>query len=573
MKILLHCPIASDATSFYRGFGPFNELAKKADVEIINGSNSFEVNWHTLQNIDLVFLQRPSSPICVQIMKLCKQYKKPTWIDYDDDYIRIPETNPRHDMYTNTTRQVHIRECVAMADLITVSTEAIKNSLTKELNPEAEIHVIPNACDYNLFHPAAAPNNTKTVLWRGGDTHASDVEFYKDAILKCFDAFPDYKWVFYGHKFKWLIEHALAKGDGSHKRISTYDFLGVLEYFTNLMQTRPEIMIVPLESNDFNRAKSNISWIEGTMAGATIMAKALPEFVNSHGCAVFDTHEEFIETFSTLVKSRKIREELYQESIANIPDLKDANKKRLELASSLVFHNASNKFSPVVVEEKQWESRRFFEYILLNGYIQDNENYQKGHHNVADWLNEKLKPESMIEFGCGPGPILERFLMNNVESIGLEINDYLIDYFQTRNPVFADRIVKCDFAVKNLDDLVIDKTDLGISIEVFEHIDMSEKWWNDFIAKLAANIKYFYFSSTPNCASVKFDQQWGHINLRQTEAWIDLFTRNGWKLMENPNKVCAWDLLFESDPNQANLKPPFKKFNPKKLTIGKKKKR
>lgn len=546
MKILLHCPIAADATSFYRGFGPFNQLAKKnPDVEIVNGSNDFEFNWHTIQNIDVVFLQRPSTPTCVQMMRLCQQYKKPTWIDYDDDYIRIPETNPRHGMYTDTIRQVHIRECVAMADVITVSTEYIKQSLIAELSPKAEIFVVPNACDFNLFSPAKTPNNTKTVLWRGGDTHAKDAEAFKDAILQCFDEFPEYHWVFYGHRFDWLIKHALDVGNENHKRISVYDFLGVMEYFTNLMQTRPEIMIVPLEDNDFNRAKSNISWIEGTMAGAAVMARDLPEFVAAKGCAEFSNQKEFIEVFRALVKHPENRVSLYNESLDHIPNLEEVNRKRLEIASSLALHNVANRYSPVVVAEKPWDDRRFFEYILLNGYIQESENYKKGHHDVADWLNDKLKPESMLEFGCGPGPMLERFLMNNVESLGIEINDYLIDYFKSRNPVFADKILKYNFAI-DPDSFHIDKFDLGISIEVFEHIDMPEKWWNQFIGKLSKHIKYFYFSSTPNRASEKFDQQWGHVNVRQTAAWIALFERNGWKFMENPKKICAWDLLFES---------------------------
>jgi len=556
MEILIHCPIAADATSFYRGFGPFNRLAKtNNDIKVINGSAGFEYNWHTLQNIDVVFLQRPSTNICLGIIEMAKRSNKPVWIDYDDDYIKIPSTNPRHDLYADTQRQAYIRECIAKADMITVSTEYIKKSLL-ELPHQAEIIVVPNAVDFSIFSPKNI-ERTKTVLWRGGDTHARDAEVYKEAMLHCFEKYPEYTWVFYGHKFDWMLER-----NYNSKRILHYEFTNLMAYFSHLMQIRPEIMVVPLEDNHFNRAKSAISWQEGTLAGATVMASALPVFDASKGCAVFEGVQDFIDTFSTLAENPKIRHELYIESIEHLPGLDNVNTVRKEIMYKL--SRGHKLFSPNVIEATPWDGKRFFEYALLNGYIQENENYKNGHHAVADWLINKLSPESMIEFGCGPGPMLERFLMSNVPSIGLEINDYFIDYFRERNPVFSDCIMKCDFAMENLDELTIEKTDLGISIEVFEHIDMPDEWWDSFVRKLSESMKYLYFSSTPYQSSVEFDRQWGHVNVRPTEAWVSLFKRNGWNLVEAPGKICAWDLLFESTYNEAEKitkNPSFEKLH------------
>jgi 2-polyprenyl-3-methyl-5-hydroxy-6-metoxy-1,4-benzoquinol methylase len=537
-KIVIHAPIATDATSFYRAFGPFNKLQ---DVEIINGSNEgFEYNWHTLQNIDIVFAQRPSTHFCLNIIRVAKNCNKPVWIDYDDDYIKIPATNPRHDLYQAVSRQAQIRECMRLADVITVSTPAIKKSILEDVETDAEIIVVPNACDWSLFQKSDAPRS-KTILWRGGDTHAKDAELYQDAIKACFDKYPEYQWFFYGHKFDWMIEHSIKTK--SHKRVNFYEFEDLMTYFKNLMQIRPEILIVPLEDNVFNRSKSNISWIEGTLAGATVMASSLPEFVGRDGCALFDDQEDFVTTFDTLVTNQELSLSLREKSLKNIPDLDEANSLREEIIDRLT----QKKFFPKVINNVvPWDDKRFFEYCLLQGHIQENPAYTKGHHNVADWLINKLDPETMIEFGCGPGGMLERFLTCNVESIGLELNDYFIDYFQNRNPVFHDRIIKCNFAVDNLDDLNIDETDLGVSIEVFEHIDKPEEWWDSFIQKLSKNIRFFYFTSTPNRNTLEFDLQWGHCNIRQEAAWIDLFKRNGWRLIDRPKQICSWDLLFQS---------------------------
>lgn len=543
-NILVHAPIPYDGTSFYRSFGPFSHLQKTQDnINIINASaQGFEFTWHTLMNVDVVFLQRPSTSDMLEIIKIAKRLKKPVWIDYDDDYIKIPKTNPRQDLYANNVRQSQIRECMRLADVITVSTDAIGKSIEEEIGKSEKIIRVRNAFDPFLFENGIKTiPPKKVVLWRGGDTHVKDVELYKIPILHCFEAFPEYTWVFYGHKFDWMIEYAIKRG--CPQRIVTYDFTDLIQYMNNIMQINPEIMIVPLEDNDFNRAKSNISWIEGTLAGAAVMASDLDEF-KMPGCLNFSNEGQFIEVFTDLATvPDKARQAVFL-SRKTIPSLANINHTRYEIAVNL--KDKYEKRFPIHVDEKPWGDKRFFEYAIINGHTQENVHYAKGHHDVADWLMQKLDPDTMIEFGCGPGPMLERFLTNNVHSIGLEINDYFIDYFQTRNPVFADRILKVNFAMKNLKKLKIDKTDLAISIEVFEHIDMPESWWDEFISLLAQRIKYFYFSSTPDRASVKFDMQWGHVNVRQTEAWIDLFERNGWKLMDKPHKICPWDLLFES---------------------------
>jgi hypothetical protein len=49
-------------------------------------------------------------------------------------------------------------------------------------------------------------------------------------------------------------------------------------------------MFVPLVDNEFNRAKSNIAWLEGTWAGAKTIASDLPEF-NKPGVTVYKPGE------------------------------------------------------------------------------------------------------------------------------------------------------------------------------------------------------------------------------------------------------------------------------------------
>jgi len=129
-------------------------------------------------------------------------------------------------------------------------------------------------------------------------------------------------------------------------------------------------------------------------------------------------------------------------------------------------------------------------------------------------------------------------------AFGLEINPYFIDYFKKRNPRLADYISECDF-IK--DPLELDEpADLGISIEVFEHITQTEEEWDTFIESLSKQFKHFYFSSTPFRDKPSYDHWWGHNNIRTTTGWIKLFEKNGWELVCRPKFVTSWDILLKS---------------------------
>jgi hypothetical protein len=59
------------------------------------------------------------------------------------------------------------------------------------------------------------------------------------------------------------------------RRIVIKQPLDIYEYMQLIVQTHPALMIVPLVDSNFNRCKSDCAWLEGTFAGATVLA---PEF-------------------------------------------------------------------------------------------------------------------------------------------------------------------------------------------------------------------------------------------------------------------------------------------------------
>lgn len=537
MKILILHPIKLDGTSFYRAHGPFAHLQRMyPEIEVIDASSEeFVISWTSLVSVDLIFLQRPSTEHELTVIKIAKKALRPVWVDYDDDYFNIPSTNPRAELYGDPTRQSMVKECMELSDVITVSTPALKKSIDQVV-PGKNIIVLENAFDPSLFANVryVGPRN-KIILWRGGDTHAQDLLTVKDQILRAIKTYPEYKWAFMGYCPLWITEDLDIPAD----QIMLYDFMDIMTYFDILMQLRPEILIVPLEQNAFNEGKSNISWIEGTLAGAAVLAPNMEKF--RKGCALYNTPDEFEAMLQLLISDQTVRREYYTKSQKAIPNLQEVNIQRLQVA--YLLQSLDRRLKPTEVHPKSFTDLEIFEYAMKRGHIQENPGYTEGHHKLAEWLQKTYNIENMVEFGCGPGAVIEKFLMLNVVAHGLDINPHMLDYFVERNPVFSEYVKLCDFTK---DFKATDVFDLGVSIEVFEHISMPEEDWDAFITMLAKHFRWFYFTSTPYHTSEEFDTQWNHVNLRRYEKWKELFERNGWEWTGNPRQIVKWDMMLKS---------------------------
>jgi len=541
IRILLLAKIYFDGTSFYRSHGPFSHLRKQyPDIEIIDGSFDGKVfDWAALAQVDVLFMQRPSQEHDVTIMKLANYAKIPVIIDYDDDYINIPKTNPRSFLYMNETRQAIIRECLERADCITVSTPALLEVYGQIVSKD-KIKIVPNGYDDFLFsdEPYLGPRQ-KIICWRGGDTHEADLLTVKDQIVRLIKKFSDYKWAFMGYTPEWITKDL----EIPKEQLLLFTFQDIYQYFDTLVSMRPEIAIVPLESNQFNFSKSNISSLEFTLAGALTIAPKWDKFIDS-GCITYTDQDDFEKTVTATIEI-KDKKAVYQNVLGFIKkySLLEINKQRYDIIKELLAQNKNTKFSPTIMTKKPMTDREYYEHCLKRGLIQENDEFAKKHHALADYLIKRLDPDSAVDFGCGPGAVVERLLQQNVKCWGMDKNEHFIEYFKMRNPVNEIWVNQADIT----EELTMDQPfDLAISINVFESINKSDEWWNGFIALLATKFKYFYFASSPFYLGDRNDQRQNNVNIRRFEKWKELFEANGWRFLENPKQIAHYDLLFQS---------------------------
>jgi hypothetical protein len=526
-KILMNVP-NMDGTAYYRSM-PFTRLG----MDVVYHDTWKGLTLEEVYDCDVAFFQRPANQIQVRNIEACKKYKIPVVIDYDDWGFEIDADNPAFDFYSRDDKKACMKECLKLADVTIASVEFLKQSLL-EIAPTANIVVIPNAVDEKKFKITPAHHDRdKVILLRGGGSHQKDWAKYKDGIIQLMEDFPDYTLAVMGFHPEWLK---------SIKKIKYYRFSDLITYFETLMQLKPELMIVPLEDNKFNRCKTDIALIEGTIAGATVISAKLPEFSKYSELLTFETNDELGALGSIMLNNKKASQGYYKEFLSQIPKLSDVNEKRRDIIEQI---SAKSFYHPNTPELKPATSLEFHEYALSRGHTQDDPEYKKSMERAVDFLCEKTNPKGVFEIGFGTGAALLEFLKRGVMAYGVETNPHSFQYFIERYPMYINQ-VKCEDVTKEGINVSGEVMDLVYAIEVFEHIDMADWWWDDFLTKLSRQFRYFYFSSTPFSDSKAFDQFWGHSNIRRTTDWIKLFEKNGWKFEKQPFLLTDWDVLFVS---------------------------
>lgn len=292
-NLIVYAPNPLDATSLYRAHGPFSALRRRVPDLLISEGTQFD--WRIMKSADAIFLQRPAMDSHVATINLARVNRCPTWVDYDDDLHAVTFSNPTFGLYGKPKIQNNVVEIMAKAHAVSVSTpvlaekfkqtlESFKFAEQKDpmwiLNPD-KIHVVPNAYDEELLVPLdprfpRQPN--KLVCWRGSATHQADMAIHKDAFCRAWAKHLDWTINFVGSPFWQFIEAVdNIPGIAPERNVMT-ETLDPINYFDFLRLVQPALMIVPLEDSPFNRAKSNITWLEGLHAGAISLAPDFEEW-------------------------------------------------------------------------------------------------------------------------------------------------------------------------------------------------------------------------------------------------------------------------------------------------------
>lgn len=294
--IAAQLPARTDAISYYRGLGPLNKMAKENNM-LVHQLSSY--SWATLGQVSALFMQRPYTKNDKDIFVEAAVNRVPIWLDYDDLLSDIPTSNPCYFEYQKPEVKENIVFMIKAANVVTVSTQFLARQIV-HLNPN--VVVLPNAFDVDAVPYRDVDKDcgerSKMIYWRGSRTHHKDVWTYKKEILAAAQESKEWKYHFIGDNLWFLTDEM------DNEQAIVADVMQIEKFFMHLWRIAPSACIVPLHDCKFNRAKSNIAYLEASMAGAVTIAPAWEEW--SHpGIIQYKDNQQFLEAIR-LVTSGEI---------------------------------------------------------------------------------------------------------------------------------------------------------------------------------------------------------------------------------------------------------------------------
>lgn len=259
-------------------------------------------------------LQFPHSLELFQDLKI--KYQKTFLMEVDDYFTDIPAENMAFEAYRPNS--VNYKCCMAgirQADGLIVSTPYLAELYKGE---NQNVHVIPNSIDFkgHTGRPKIVGWDSVHIRshdrirlgWIGGGTHSADLEMVAPALSDILDEHPNV-WLYVIHGVPQIFKDWAKQGRNVYW---THKWATINLYPRHLAAYCFDVGLAPLIDNNFNRAKSNLRWLEYSALKVPTVASPLPDFsrVITHGEDGFiarDT-DDWKKHLTLLIQNPAIRE-------------------------------------------------------------------------------------------------------------------------------------------------------------------------------------------------------------------------------------------------------------------------
>jgi len=241
----------------------YDQLLRVADMSV----------WQTVSNRGALALI-----LCAKDL-----FKKPVVMEIDDWLFDLPAYNiASHPFTPNSEFEWVAIEQMKASDAFIVSTHYIEGKL-KDMFPDKPIYVIPNSLDFDIWDnltPTVGKEFDKEdgvirIGYTGCGNHIGDLELIKMPILKLLEEFPKLELML---PLRYAVGKRTLWEDIEHPRIKFLDrWVPVDKYPAELAAWKIDIGVAPLRDNDFNRAKSNLRWLEySALKVPSVMSRVYP---------------------------------------------------------------------------------------------------------------------------------------------------------------------------------------------------------------------------------------------------------------------------------------------------------
>lgn len=212
------------------------------------------LNLEDVKDHDVVVVQRQLTVQNQRAMQMLRESGKKVVYDTDDNLWSLPSYNPAKKAFE--AMQEGFDRCIKEAHVVTVSTQGLASALKSRCpNLKAEVLIVPNSLDFNLFYPTTLNRNDDRIIvgWGGSNTHAGDLDEACKALVSTLSKFPKMELQFVG-----MIPERMQ----GVERVTYREWVPVGEWANRFSHMAWDIALAPLQDNRFNRSKSNLKMLE-----------------------------------------------------------------------------------------------------------------------------------------------------------------------------------------------------------------------------------------------------------------------------------------------------------------------
>ena len=298
-KKIVYLVLSRQGVAWYRAHVP--GLALKCagfDVELTD-----RVDRRWVDDCDVLVMGTQRHPKILELVAHLREKGVLTVLDLDDDYWNLSPENPARESWDpqvlgNLTSIVHA------VDRVTTPTQELA-SVLRPMN--SDVRLLPNMLPDEHWpserKQASADREPLIMGWAGSTSHVPDVRMIGSVLVQLLDEFPH-------------LELHLAGVDSSilpsHPRVRSLTPVRV-EQYANLLAGF-DIGVAPLVDTRFNRCKSDLKFLEYSMAGVPGVYSRVAPYEESveHGVTGFlaKNNKGWLKHLRSLIVDSERREQM-----------------------------------------------------------------------------------------------------------------------------------------------------------------------------------------------------------------------------------------------------------------------
>lgn len=334
---ILMCHTEETAVGFYRIAQPAVALNKLPNVEVKRlpfdpkspNAQAYSSEFYAKLGewADVMVFQRVDNPKSLALVLSMKDtFKIPVIVEVDDYIHGVKSDNLAYkDYQPGSPTRYYAERMMRAADGMTVSTPWLKELYQ---NYCQNIEVLPNCVDLDFITKFKQREyDGIRIGYAAASGHQRDLMIAKNALMAILQENKDVTLHIFGAKHKELP---------NHKQIKFHNWVTFDRYYRKLATIGLDIGIAPLEDTYYNRAKSNLRWLEYSSLKIPTIASPVAEFKNTikHAKDGFLAKEpmDWYKYLNFLVKDKKLRKEVGNNAYTKVTKQYDINKRATDYA-------------------------------------------------------------------------------------------------------------------------------------------------------------------------------------------------------------------------------------------------